>query len=116
MKPGRAGTMHDYKRNGTTDLALNVVPARFYDCREHHTGKDVLQFFKLINLSPATSTSTWCWAHMGPEVTDWLAHPKRGRWQHFTPTSSWLNIIELVQRTVDAEACSPAWPTSGHRD
>ena len=33
---------------------------------------------------------------MGPEVTDWLAHPKRGRWHlHFTPTSSsWLNIIE----------------------
>ena len=53
MKPGRAGTMtHDYKRNGTTDLfaALNVATGEvLYDCREHHTGKDVLQFFKLIN-------------------------------------------------------------------
>ena len=57
MKPGRAGTMtHDYKRNGTTDLfaALNVATGEvLYDCREHHTGKDVLQFFKLINLHVA---------------------------------------------------------------
>ena len=35
-------------------------------------------------------------AHMGPEVTTWLAHPKRKRWHlHFTPTSSsWLNLVE----------------------
>ena len=48
MKPGRAGTMtHDYKRNGTTDLfaALNVATGEvLYDCREHHTGKDVFGF------------------------------------------------------------------------
>ena len=105
MKPGRAGTMtHDYKRNGTTDLfaALNVATGEvLYDCREHHTGKDVLQFFKLINLHVARNLDIHVVldnlsAHMGPEVTDWLAHPKRGRWHlHFTPTSSsWLNIIE----------------------
>jgi transposase len=35
-------------------------------------------------------------AHMGPEVTTWLDHPRRARWHlHFTPTSSsWLNLIE----------------------
>ena len=103
MKPGRAGTMtHDYKRNGTTDLfaALNVATGEvLYDCREHHTGKDVLQFFKLINLHVARNLDIHVVldnlsAHMGPEVTDWLAHPKRGRWHlHFTPTSSsWLNM------------------------
>ena len=66
-----------------------------------HTGKDVLQFFKLINLHVARNLDIHVVldnlsAHMGPEVTDWLAHPKRGRWHlHFTPTSSsWLNIIE----------------------
>jgi transposase len=42
----------------------------------------------------------WCWttlsAHKAPEVTTWLAHPKRSRWHlHFTPTSSsWLNLVE----------------------
>ena len=35
-------------------------------------------------------------AHMGPEVTRWLDHPRRARWHlHFTPTSSsWLNLVE----------------------
>ena len=111
MKPGRAGTMtHDYKRNGTTDLfaALNVATGEvLYDCREHHTGKDVLQFFKLINLHVARNLDIHVVldnlsAHMGPEVTDWLAHPKRGRWHlHFTPTSSSLaeHHRALVQRT-----------------
>ena len=82
--------------------ALNVATGEvLYDCREHHTGKDVLQFFKLINLHVARNLDIHVVldnlsAHMGPEVTDWLAHPKRGRWHlHFTPTSSsWLNIIE----------------------
>ena len=128
MKPGRAGTMtHDYKRNGTTDLfaALNVATGEvLYDCREHHTGKDVLQFFKLINLHVARNLDIHVVldnlsAHMGPEVTDWLAHPKRGRWHlHFTPTSSsWLNIIErwfkeLTDRRLRRGVFSPAWPTS----
>jgi transposase len=35
-------------------------------------------------------------AHMGPEVTEWLAEPAQARWHlHFTPTSSsWLNLVE----------------------
>lgn len=105
MRPGRAGTMtHDYKRNGTTDLfaALNVATGEvLYDCRKRHTGKDVLAFFKLIDLHVPPDLEVHVVldnlsAHMGPEVTRWLDHPKRKRWHlHFTPTSSsWLNLVE----------------------
>ncbi|MFN2506923.1 MAG: IS630 family transposase, partial [Acidimicrobiales bacterium] len=105
MVPGRAGTMsHDYKRNGTTDLfaALNVATGEvLYECRKSHTGADVLRFFKHIDLHVERGLDIHVVldnlsAHMGPEVTDWLAHPKRKRWHlHFTPTSSsWLNLVE----------------------
>jgi len=105
MVPGRAGTMtHDYKRNGTTDLfaALNVATGEIlYDCRKSHTSKDVLRFFKHIDLHVARDLDIHVVldnlsAHMGPEVTEWLAHPRRKRWHlHFTPTSSsWLNLVE----------------------
>jgi transposase len=105
MKPGRAGTMtHDYKRNGTTDLfaALNVATGEvLYDCRKTHTGADVLAFFKLIDLHVPRDLEVHIVldnlsAHMGPEVTTWLDHPRRARWHlHFTPTSSsWLNLVE----------------------
>jgi hypothetical protein len=54
MRPVRGRTMtHDYKRNGTTDLfaALNVGTGEvIYDCKKRHTAKDVLSFFKLIDL------------------------------------------------------------------
>src|SRR6476660_8785575 len=105
MKPGRAGTMtHDYKRHGTTDLfaALNVATGEvLYDCRKHHTGADVLAFFKLIDLHVPRDLEVHVVldnlsAHMGPEVTRWLDHPRRARWHlHFTPTSSsWVNVVE----------------------
>ncbi len=105
LKAGRGGTMtHDYKRHGTTDVfaALNVVTGEvLYDCRKRHTGKDVLAFFKLIDLHVPCDQEIHVVldnlsAHMGPEVTRWLDHPKRARWHlHFTPTSSsWLNLVE----------------------
>jgi transposase len=105
MKPGRAGTMtHDYKRNGTTDLfaAMNVATGEvLYDCRTQHKGADVLAFFKLVDLHVPRGLEVHVVldnlsAHMGPEVTRWLDHPKRARWHlHFTPTSSsWLNLVE----------------------
>ncbi len=105
MRPGRAGTMtHDYKRNGTTDLfaALNVGTGEvLYDCRKSHTSRDVLAFFKLMDLHVERDLDIHVVldnlsAHMGPEVKAWLAHPKRARWHlHFTPTSSsWLNLVE----------------------
>lgn len=35
-------------------------------------------------------------AHIGPEVTEWLAKKRQARWHlHFVPTSSsWLNLVE----------------------
>ena len=105
MRPGRAGTMtHDYKRNGTTDLfaALNVGTGEVLtDCRKSHKGADVLRFFKLIDLHVARELEVHVVldnlsAHKAPEVTRWLADPKRARWHlHFVPTSSsWLNLVE----------------------
>ena len=105
MKRGRAGTMtHDYKRNGTTDLfaAMKVATGEvLYDTRQSHTAKDVLAFFKLIDLHVAKDLEIHVVldnlsAHKAPPVAEWLAHPKRARWHlHFTPTSSsWLNLVE----------------------
>jgi transposase len=105
LRPGRAGTMtHDYKRNGTVDLfaALNIATGEVItECRTRHTAADVLAFFKRIDRSVPRRLDIHVVldnlsAHMAPEVTDWLADPKRARWHlHFTPTSSsWLNIVE----------------------
>ena len=105
MTPGRAGTMtHDYKRNGTTDLfaVLNVATGEvIHDTRKRHTGRDVLAFFKLIDLHVPRALDVHVVldnlsAHKTPEIKKWLMHPKRARWHlHFTPTSSsWLNLIE----------------------
>ena len=105
MKPGRAGTMtHDYKRNGTTDLfaAMNVATGEvIHDTKRQHRAKDVLAFFKLIDLHVPGHLDVHVVldnlsAHKAPEVAEWLAHPKRGRWHlHFTPTSSsWLSLGE----------------------
>jgi len=105
LKPGRAQTMtHDYRRNGTTDLfaAMNVASGEvLYDCRPSHKGRDVLAFFKLIDLHVARDLEVHVIldnlsAHLGPDVTRWLDHPKRRRWHlHFTLTSSsWVNLVE----------------------
>ena len=105
MKRGPAGTMtHDYKRNGTTDLfaAMNVATGEvLYDTRKSHTSRDVLAFFKLIDLHVPKDLEIHVVldnlsAHKAPPVAEWLAHPKRARWHlHFTPTSSsWLNLVE----------------------
>jgi transposase len=105
MKRGRGGSMtHDYKRNGTTDLfaALNIGTGEvIYDCKKSHTGKDVLSFFKLIDLHVEKGLDIHVVldnlsAHKTPEIKAWLADPKRARWHlHFTPTSSsWLNLVE----------------------
>jgi transposase len=88
MKPGRAGTMtHDYKRHGTVDLfaALNVGTGEvIYGTRNKHTQKDVLAFFKLIDLDVEQGLDIHVVldnlsAHKAPEVMNWLAHPRRAR-------------------------------------
>jgi transposase len=105
MKPGRGATMtHDYKRHGTCDLfaAMNVATGEvIYDTKPRHRAKEVLTFFKLIDLHVPTDLDVHVVldnlsAHTAPEIRQWLAHPKRARWHlHFTPTSSsWLNLVE----------------------
>jgi transposase len=105
MTPGRAKTMtHDYKRNGTIDLfaALNVATGEvLHGTRKSHASKDVLAFFKWIDLHVARDLDVHVVldnlsAHKAPPVAEWLAHPKRARWHlHYTPTSSsWLNLVE----------------------
>ena len=102
--PHYAPHASDYKRHGTTDLfaALNVATGEvLYDTRQRHTAKDVLAFFKLIDLHVPKDLDIHVIldnlsAHGAPEVTDWLSHPRRARWHlHFVPTSSsWLNLVE----------------------
>jgi transposase len=105
MTPGRAGTMtHDYRRHGTLDLfaAMNLATGEvLHDTRRRHAGRDVLEFFKLIDLHVPHDLELHVVldnlsAHRSQPVRDWLEHPKRRRWHpHFTPTSSsWLNLIE----------------------
>lgn len=105
MVPGRCGTMtHDYRRCGTMDLfaAMNAATGEaLHDTRRRHTGRDVLGFFKLIDLHVPKDLELHVIldnlsAHKSQPVRDWLSHPRRKRWHlHFTPTSSsWLNLIE----------------------
>ena len=105
MKPGRAGTMtHDYKRNGTVDLfaALNVGTGEVIaTTRKSHTAKDVLAFFKLVDLDVPRDLEVHVIldnlsAHKAPEIKAWLAEERQARWHlHFIPTSSsWLNLVE----------------------
>jgi transposase len=61
----------------------------------------VLKFFKRIDASVPRSLDIHVVldnlsAHKAPEITEWLAHPRRKRWHlHFTPTSSsWVNLVE----------------------
>lgn len=105
MKRGRAKTMtHDYKRHGTTDLfaAMDVATgAVTTHCQKGHASVDVLKFFKIIDRQVPRDLDVHVVldnlsAHKGPEIREWLAHPRRKRWElHFTPTSSsWVNLIE----------------------
>ena len=82
--------------------ALNVATGEvLHQTRKRHTGRDVLAFFKWIDLHTPRHLDVHVVldnlsAHKSQPVRDWLAHPKRKRWHlHFTPTSaSWLNLIE----------------------
>src|SRR6266513_1834360 len=80
IKPGRARTMtHDYKRNGTIDLfaALNVGTGEvLHRTRRRHAAKDVLAFFKWIDLHVPTQLDVHVVldnlsAHSAPPVTEW---------------------------------------------
>ena len=82
--------------------ALNAATGEvLHQTRKRHTGRDVLAFFKWIDLHTPRYLDVHVVldnlsAHKSQPVRDWLTHPKRKRWHlHFTPTSaSWLNLIE----------------------
>ncbi len=91
MVPGRAGTMtHDYKRNGTLDLfaALNVGSGEvLHDTRRSHTGRDVLAFFRWIDMhvdpecwffvlsrKALTNTSFTSVAELETRIDCWVSH------------------------------------------
>ena len=72
-----------------------------YATRKSHKSRDVLAFFKQIDLHVSPELDVHVVldnlsAHKSPLIMNWLADPKRARWQlHFTPTSSsWLNLVE----------------------
>jgi transposase len=68
--------------------------------RRPHTGADVLSFFKRIDAHVEGGLNVHVVldnlsAHKCEPVQKWLAHPKQKRWHlHFTPTSSWPDLIE----------------------
>ena len=86
-----------------TQPSLPMVPGRagLHDTRRSHTGRDVLAFFRWIDMHVDPDLELHVIldnlsAHKSQPVRDWLAHKKRRRWHlHFTPTSSsWLNLVE----------------------
>src|SRR5947208_5728018 len=118
MKKGRAGTMtHDYKRNGTTTLfaALNMLDGKVFGaCMPRHRHREFLRFLKLIchwtPPAPDLHLIVDNYAtHKTPAVKRWLtAHPRFHL--HFTPTASWLNMVErfFTEITETAFAAAPS--------
>ena len=112
LKPGRAGTMtHDYKRNGTTDLfaALKVATGEvIYNTKPRHSAKEVLGFFKLIDLHvPATSTSMLCWTTCRLTKprrwpSGWLIPERNGGISTspppLPPGSTWSRVVQTAHR------------------
>lgn len=102
MKKGRAGTMtHDYKRHGTTTLfaALDVLTGKvFGQCLPKHRHTEFLTFLNRIDTEVPAGLDVHLIldnysTHKHAKVTAWLdKHPRFHL--HFTPTSSWLNLVE----------------------
>ena len=86
--------------------ALNVGSGEvLHDTRRSHTGRDVLAFFRWIDMHVDPDLELHVIldnlsAHKSQPVRDWLAHKKRRRWHlHFTPTSSsWLERALMTIR------------------
>ncbi len=112
---------HDYKRHGTTDLfaALNIVATGevLYDTRKRHTARDVLAFFKLIDLHVPKDLHIHVVldnlsAHKAPDVSaQWLAPSPPGSLASalcsYPARSSWLNLVErLVQGAHRPDVCA----------
>ena len=95
MEYRRGRISQEYRRWG--------IPARevLHDTRRSHTGRDVLAFFRWIDMHVDPDLDLHVIldnlsAHKSQPVRDWPAHKKLRRWHmHFTPTSSsWLSLVE----------------------
>jgi transposase len=107
MLPGTpARATHDYKRHGTSSLyaALNLTTGKVISALHgRHRAVEFKKFLQTIDREvPAhldihlvlDNSST----HKTPHVKRWLAAHPRFR-LHFTPTSSsWLNLVERLER------------------
>jgi transposase len=101
-QPGRCGTTHDYKRNGTTTLfaALSLLDGRVIgDCMPRHRHQEFIRFLKKTDDEVSENRDLHLivdnyGTHKHPRVKSWLKrHPRFHL--HFTPTSSsWLNLVE----------------------
>ena len=97
------------------------------DTKARHSSKEVLAFFKYIDLHVAKDLEIHVVldnlsAHKAEPVATWLAHPKRARWHlHFAPTSSsWLNFVEswfsqLTSGRLKKGTCSSGGPEAKKR-
>jgi len=112
MKKGRAQTMtHDYKRNGTTTLfaALDVLTGKVIgQCLPKHRHTEFLKFLRTIDseVPKGLAVHLICdnyATHKHENVRSWLdKHPRFHL--HFTPTSSWLNLVERWFRELTDKA------------
>ena len=104
---------HAFRRDGSTDLfaAMNVATGKvFYDTKTRQRNKEVLTFFKFIDLHvPGKSTFTCSTTspRKAEPITTWLAHPKRVRSHTSTARrpvrhgSTWSRVNSLNSLTDD---------------
>lgn len=101
---------HDYKRHGTTTLfaALEVATGKVIDaCYPRHRHQEFLKFLKQVAKAyPRVELHIVCdnyATHKHPEVQAWLEkHPRMKL--HFTPTSGWLNMVEIFFGIITRQA------------
>ncbi len=115
MKKGRGGTMtHDYKRHGTTTLfaAPQVATGKVIgSCVDKHRHQEFLGFLKKIDAEVPDGLEIHLIVdnsatHKHAEVKKWfVSHPRFHL--YFTPTSSWLNLVERWLRDLTDKELRP---------
>jgi DDE superfamily endonuclease len=103
---------HDYKRNGTTTLfaAMSVLDGKVVgQCQPRHRHQEFLKFLRLPDREFPGKRELHLildnyGTHKTPEVQAWLKKHRRFV-PHFIPTSSsWLNLVREVVRSVDTKS------------
>jgi len=102
LRPGLpARQTHDYKRTGTPTLfaALNMPDGKAIgDCMSRHRHQEFIRFLERVDTRTSAELDLHLIVdnyrtHKHKRVRAWLGrHPRFHL--HFTPTSSWLNMVE----------------------